>query len=150
MRTPEFAAPSQHSDFCASFKMHTVWRKVTNTPIVSTWRTHSSVSSSRFLFFGQLRLPILLFLKIWIPFTAIMWLLALVCGVYCEFVTFPLVSWVRCGTWLYRFLIFAPLLTLVCHLIGHADAFSSRRDIFENWLLWQINKLHGTIKAYWK
>ena len=31
---------------------------------------------------------------------------------YCEYVTFPLVSWVRCGTWLYRFLIFAPLLTL--------------------------------------
>ena len=29
----------------------------------------------------------------------------------CEFVTFPLVSWVRCGTWLYRFLNFAPLLT---------------------------------------
>ena len=25
-------------------------------------------------------------------------LLALVCGVYCEFVTSPLVSWVRCGT----------------------------------------------------
>ena len=24
-------------------------------------------------------------------------LLALVCGVYCEFVTFPLVIWVRCG-----------------------------------------------------
>ena len=39
-------------------------------------------------------------------------LLALICGVCCEFVTFPLVSWVRCGTWLYRFLIFAPLLTL--------------------------------------
>ena len=38
-------------------------------------------------------------------------LLGLVCGVFCEFVTFPLVSWVRCGTWLYRFLIFAPLLT---------------------------------------
>ena len=32
----------------------------------------------------------------------------------CEFITFPLVSWVRCDTWLYRFLIFAPLLTLVC------------------------------------
>ena len=31
----------------------------------------------------------------------------------CEFVTFPLVSWVRCGTKLYRFLIFAPLLTSV-------------------------------------
>ena len=25
-------------------------------------------------------------------------ILALVCGVCCEFVTFPLVSWVRCGT----------------------------------------------------
>ena len=25
-------------------------------------------------------------------------LLTLVCGVYCEFVTFPLVSWIRCGT----------------------------------------------------
>ena len=32
---------------------------------------------------------------------------------YCEFVTFPLVSWVWCGTRLYRFLIFAPLLTLL-------------------------------------
>ena len=30
----------------------------------------------------------------------------------CEFVTFPLISWVKCGTWLYRFLIIAPLLTL--------------------------------------
>ena len=29
----------------------------------------------------------------------------------CDFVAFPLVSWVRCGAWLYRFLIFAPLLT---------------------------------------
>ena len=28
----------------------------------------------------------------------------------CEFVTFPLISWVSCGTWLYRFLIFAALL----------------------------------------
>ena len=31
---------------------------------------------------------------------------------YCEFVTFPLISWVKCGTWLYRFLIFAPILIL--------------------------------------
>ena len=31
----------------------------------------------------------------------------------CEFVTFPLVSCVRCGTLLYQFLIFAPLLTLL-------------------------------------
>ena len=29
----------------------------------------------------------------------------------CEIVTFPLVSWVGCGTLLYRLLIFAPLLT---------------------------------------
>ena len=28
-----------------------------------------------------------------------------------------LVSWVMCGTWLYRFLIFAPLLTLLLYLI---------------------------------
>ena len=30
----------------------------------------------------------------------------------CDVVTFPLVSWVRCGAWLYRFLIFALFLTL--------------------------------------
>ena len=40
----------------------------------------------------------------------ISWLSFVVCN--CEFVTFPLVSWVRSGTRLYRFLIFAPLLTL--------------------------------------
>ena len=40
-------------------------------------------------------------------------LLALVCGVYCEFATFPLISWVRCGTRLYGFLIFAPLLSSI-------------------------------------
>ena len=38
---------------------------------------------------------------------------------YCEFVTFPLVSWVRCGTLLYRFLIFAPLLTLNLVSVSH-------------------------------
>ena len=32
---------------------------------------------------------------------------------YCEFVTFPLVSWVRCGTSLCRFLIFALFLTVI-------------------------------------
>ena len=31
----------------------------------------------------------------------------------CECITFPLVSWVGCGTWLYWLLIFAPLLTLL-------------------------------------
>ena len=29
----------------------------------------------------------------------------------CEVVTFPLIFWVRCGAWLYRFLIFALFLT---------------------------------------
>ena len=39
------------------------------------------------------------------------WLSLLVSN--CEFVTFPLVSRVGFGTWLYRLLIFAPLLTLI-------------------------------------
>ena len=38
----------------------------------------------------------------WLPFVV----------THCEFVTYSLEPWVRCGTWLYRFLIFAPLLTL--------------------------------------
>ena len=42
------------------------------------------------------------------------WLLFVVSN--CEFVTFPLVSWARRGTCLYRFLIFAPLLTLLTKL----------------------------------
>ena len=33
----------------------------------------------------------------------------------CKFVTFPLVSWVKYGTSLYRFLFFAPLLTFSGH-----------------------------------
>ena len=45
-------------------------------------------------------------------FTDCSWLSFVVSN--CEFVTFPLVSWVGCGTWLYRLLIFAPLLTLGC------------------------------------
>ena len=48
-------------------------------------------------------------------------LLALVCGVFCEFVTFPLVYWVRCGTGLYRFLIFATLLTLKLNKIPYGN-----------------------------
>ena len=48
----------------------------------------------------------------------------------CEFVTFPLVSWVRFGTLLYRFLIFAPLLTFMMSLsydkqAGIIDAFNT-------------------------
>ena len=58
-------------------------------------------------------------------------LLALVCGVYYVFVTFPLVSWVGCGTCLYRFLIFAPLLTLYMLIqavkIFYVDIFRSKK-----------------------
>ena len=32
--------------------------------------------------------------------------------------TFPLVSWVRCGAWLYRFLIFALFLTMIWKLLS--------------------------------
>ena len=32
----------------------------------------------------------------------------------CEVVTFSLVSWVRCGAWFRRFLIFALCITLSC------------------------------------
>ena len=38
------------------------------------------------------------------------WLSFVMC--ICDVVTFPLVSWVRCGALLYRFLIFALFLTL--------------------------------------
>ena len=41
------------------------------------------------------------------------------------FVTFPLASWVRCGTCLYRFLIFTPLLTLLLlHVLKLESLFS--------------------------
>ena len=47
----------------------------------------------------------------------------------CEFVAFPLVSWVRCSTWLYRFLILAPLLTLLskqsCVVLQNVSDFRS-------------------------
>ena len=65
-------------------------------------------------------------------------LLALVCGVCCEFVTFLLVSWVRCGTWLYRFLIFAPLLTLYYSYVNALKLFSSfLKFVNKIFLIWQ-------------
>ena len=38
----------------------------------------------------------------------------------CEDVTFPLVSWVRCGACFYRFLIFALFLTFLQFLYAHS------------------------------
>ena len=68
-----------------------------------------------FMFLFCLVFAMSLCASVYICFVVTCWeradLLALVCGVFCELVTFPLVSWVRCSTWLYRFLIFAPLLT---------------------------------------
>ena len=69
-------------------------------------------------------LCLLCFVRVYMCFVVTCWeradLLALVCGVYCEFVTFPLVSLVRCGTRLYRFLIFASLLTLTVSTIRNS------------------------------
>ena len=42
----------------------------------------------------------------------------------CEVVSFPLVSWVRCGAWLYRFLIFALFLTLLCGIFHFYSNFN--------------------------
>ena len=46
---------------------------------------------------------------------------------YRYFVTFPLVSLVKCGTWLYRFLIFVPLLTFYIVILSPGiNVFSTR------------------------
>ena len=69
-----------------------------------------------------------LFASVYMCFVVTCWeradLLALVCDVCCEFVTFPLVSWVRCGTWLCRFLMFAPLLTFFSNIDGYVVFYS--------------------------
>ena len=58
-------------------------------------------------------------------------LLALVCDVVmscCEVVTFPLVSWVRCGAWLYRFLIFALFRTMRIRCVSKSHALAYIRS----------------------
>ena len=55
--------------------------------------------------------------------------------------TFPLVSWVMCGTWLYRFLIFAPLLTFIVCMQQW-----SNRNWFMHvcvWLTWYSIRQHS-------
>ena len=58
--------------------------------------------SGSFMFLLCLVFAMYLCASVYMCFVVTCWeradLLALVCGVYCEFVTFPLVSWVRCGT----------------------------------------------------
>ena len=55
-----------------------------------------------FMFFVLSCVRYVLCASVYMCFVVTCWeradLLALVCGVFCEFVTFPLVSWVRCGT----------------------------------------------------
>ena len=50
----------------------------------------------------------------------------------CEFVTFPLVSWVRYGTWLYRFLIFVPFTYFVVpvDILAASNCMSSSSFLF--------------------
>ena len=56
---------------------------------------------------------------------------------YCEFVTFPLVSWVGCGTGLYPFLIFAPLLTFITPKPRSMSQYSTSyyKIIVQHWLV---------------
>ena len=55
-----------------------------------------------FMFLFCLVFPMSLCASVYMCFVVTCWEradhLALVCGVFCDFVTFPLVSWVRCGT----------------------------------------------------
>ena len=79
------------------------------------------------------------------------YLLALVCGVFCEFVTFPLVSWVRCGTWLYRFLIFATLLLWLSELfcLCCVAALKSLPALSFNALIFPILRIVCTISFHY-
>ena len=61
------------------------------------------------------------------------WLLVVVPN--CKFITFQLVSWVRCGTWLYWFLIFEPLLTLTIYE-------EAQFDFYRGWELRIQSSLH--------
>ena len=64
------------------------------------YSTHVYESGS-FMFLFCLVFAMSLCASVYMCFVVTCWeradLLALVCGVYCEFVTFPLVSWVECG-----------------------------------------------------
>ena len=65
------------------------------------------------------------------------------------FITFPLVSWVRCGTWLYRFLIFATLLLIFFFgfkIILNALDWNCRIATF--WCSRDFNFLKGYV-LYW-
>ena len=77
----------------------------------------------------------------------------------CAFVTFPLVSVVRCGTRLYRFLIFAPLLTFVTRILKMVYTWSlmavyafvnSRHAAYESRVISFPQKYCNTCNSSWK
>ena len=81
------------------------WRRETglSPPVKSfTDRSKAVLFCGSFMFLFCLVFAMSLCASLYMCFVVTCWeradLLALVCGVYCEFVTFPLVSWVRCGT----------------------------------------------------
>ena len=47
----------------------------------------------------------------------------------CQIVTLPLLSWVRCGAWLHRFLIFALLFTFIL-LINQSEQIGEKQLSF--------------------
>ena len=67
-----------------------------------TVRSKAHFFCGSFMFLFCLVFAMSLCASVYMCFAVTCWeradLLALVCGVCCEFVTFPLVSWVRCGT----------------------------------------------------
>ena len=86
------------------FKRQSGLQQTTNfatfSPIFDIKKIYFFCGSFMFLF--CLVFAMSLCVSVYMCFVVTCWeradLLALVCGVFCEFVTFPLVSWVRCGT----------------------------------------------------
>ena len=64
-----------------------------------------------------------------------------------EFVTVPLVFWVRCGTWLYQYLIFAPLLTLHGHIQANVPSAKYLGVTLTQDLKWDIHIQNICVKA---
>ena len=65
----------------------------------------------------------------------------------CEFVTFPLVTCVRCGTSLYRFLIFASLLTSFVDILFFSV--SCLRCLCAHLFICALWSLAGKVLTYW-
>ena len=100
--------PTQYYDFTAD-----KWVSCLDLMNETMWQTKRFQNASLLICYCSFAIRQFLILKTQSKRQAIellSWLSFVVSN--CEFVTFPLVSWVRCDTWLYRFLIFAPLLTL--------------------------------------